>query len=142
MTRWRVCAAVLALGLNCGCGAKHEAPRTAQIPKPADAPRLSESEKKLDGTLLALTRAQDPPAAAKEMRLEERESKIKVEIVATSKEAVAALKTQLQTLGAGNIQALENHIWAYIPIGSVTPLSQSDLVWSMSVSRPLIVPER
>ncbi len=133
----RIAALVVTAMCSFACAAKHN-PNGTAVSQPQRETPLSDAEKKLDRSLLMIVRSPDPAATARELRIETREKKIKVEIVATSSGAVAALKTQLQTLGASNIRELDNHVWAYIPVASLTGLSQSDQVTGISLAQSLL----
>jgi hypothetical protein len=113
-----------------------------QLPLPPVAPRnLSNAEMKLDAALLTLARAarsQDPSAAAREMataKLEQKDRKVKVEIVATDKKSVPEMKLRIAQLGGEITAELENHIWAYVPPAAIDDLSHMDTVWSMASTR-------
>jgi hypothetical protein len=120
----------------------------ARMPVPAGNPQglPVDSEAKLDASLIAITRAfrGGPEAVQREVAaasLDEKDHKIKVQVIAADAKFVPDLKAQIAKAGGEITADIQNSIWAYLPPGAIAELSRLDSVWSMSAARPTNFPK-
>jgi len=112
------------------------------VPAPPAPQQVAENEKKLDGPLIEIARANRSGGQANAMKqltasgADQKNQKVSVEIIATSKEAVPDLKKRLKESGAEIVSDLENHVWVYLPLNAIDQFSGMNSVWSMAVARP------
>jgi hypothetical protein len=115
---------------------------SSAVPAPPTPQQVGENEKKLDGTLIEIARANRSGGQASAVKqltasgAEQRNQKVSVEIIATNNEAVPDLKKHLKDSGAEIVSDLENHIWVYLPLSAIDQFSGMNSVWSMAVARP------
>lgn len=142
--------------LTSACSARREALKTPDpvqkaitdqkspanaVPAPPAPQQLAENEKKLDGTLIEIARANRSGGQASAVKqltasgADQKNRKISVEIIAANKEAVPELKKRLKDSGAEIVSDLENHVWVYLPLSAIDQFSGMSSVWSMAVAR-------
>jgi hypothetical protein len=115
---------------------------SSAVPAPPTPQQVGENEKKLDGTLIEIARANRSGGQASAVKqltasgAEQRNQKVSIELIATNNEAVPELKKRLKDSGAEIVSDLENHIWVYLPLSAIDQFSGMSSVWSMAVARP------